>query len=340
MRYRALTDALESVGKDPSRLIFEDELTGIHNRRFLLSYLDHRVHWESGNDYPLSLLFMDVDHFKQVNDTHGHEVGDQMLTWLALLLKAAAGEDGLPIRYSGDEFILLAPGTPPSVARQVAEQLLQQCKVRAFRLRDSGVVLPVNLSIGVASAPEDARDGKTLIHRADTALYHAKRSGRSQAVSAAEIDVEKVFPKTALHRLKSHGVAGREKELAAVSTALDGVGVQQSRFLILEGAAGMGKTALLETVRRNLAGNGTFRTVKVAGVQQEAYRPYYLATSMLVALLNQRTDRGAEILRDLTAEQAAYLVNVLPQLEDEEGVAAEKNPSVNCFVLVLTHLVV
>jgi len=70
---------LQNVGKDPSHLIFEDELTGIHNRRFLQNYLQYKVPWDSMENHPVSLLMMDVDHFKQINDTHGHEAGDQAL---------------------------------------------------------------------------------------------------------------------------------------------------------------------------------------------------------------------------------------------------------------------
>ena len=103
MQYGELIDFLQHVGKDPSRLIFEDELTGIHNRRFLLSYLEHKVLWDSRDGFPLSLLIIDLDRFKNINDTHGHEAGDQVLSWLATLLKDAAGDAGLPIRYGGDD---------------------------------------------------------------------------------------------------------------------------------------------------------------------------------------------------------------------------------------------
>ena len=75
MQYGELIDFLQHVGKDPSRLIFEDELTGIHNRRFLLSYLEHKVHWDTKEEFPLSLLIVDLDRFKNINDTHGHEAG-------------------------------------------------------------------------------------------------------------------------------------------------------------------------------------------------------------------------------------------------------------------------
>ncbi|MGD2217215.1 MAG: GGDEF domain-containing protein, partial [Gemmatimonadales bacterium] len=223
MQHADLVDLLEHIGKDPSRLIFEDELTGIHNRRFLLSYLEHKVRWERDDDYPLSLLMIDLDQFKQINDTHGHDTGDQALTWMATLVKEVGGDEGLPVRYGGDEFMLLLPKSTRREAREMADRLLQRCRDRPFRLRDADLTVPISLSIGFATAPEDATNAKGLFQAADTALFHAKQSGRSQAASAAEIDPQKVFQKTALYRLKATGLAGRDEEMGVVSEALQAV---------------------------------------------------------------------------------------------------------------------
>jgi diguanylate cyclase (GGDEF)-like protein len=163
MQYRDLIDLLEHVGKDPSRLIFEDELTGIHNRRFFLSYLEHKVRWEHDEDFPMSLLMIDLDHFKEINDSHGHETGDQALLWMATLLREVGGDQALPIRYAGDEFMLLLPRSARSEAREMADRLLQRTQDRPFRLREADVTVPISLSIGFATAPEDAASSKDLL---------------------------------------------------------------------------------------------------------------------------------------------------------------------------------
>ena len=222
MQYQELVDILEHVGKDPSRLIFEDELTGIHNRRFLRGYFEHRVRWETGEDYPLALLVIDLDHFKDVNDTHGHDTGDQVLIWIATLLKEVVGEDGMPVRYGGDEFMVVLLGASRLDGRDLADRLLQRTRDRPFKVRTSGLELPITMSIGVASAPEDASDSKSLFQAADTALYHAKQSGRDRAAAAGDIDPKKVFPKTALHRLQVTGIVGRDDELSVVADSLAG----------------------------------------------------------------------------------------------------------------------
>ncbi len=327
MPYPDFVELLEHVGKDPSRLIFEDELTGIHNRRFLLSYLEHKIRWDSGEDYPLSLLIIDLDSFKQINDTYGHDTGDQALAWMAALLREVGGERGLPIRYGGDEFMLVLPKANREEARDMADRLLQRTRDRSFQLRDTDVKLPISLSIGFATAPYDATSSEELFQAADTALFHAKQSGRDQAAGAAEIDPEKVFAKTALYRLRATGIVSRDHEMAVVSEALDELSRGQSQFLIFESAPGMGKTTFLEAVRRNLAGDDTFCVAKLAGDPQEAYRPYYLTSRLLLALLNQRDDKGVGLLNELSKEEIGHLAQILPQLSNEEAVVPEDDSS-------------
>ena len=109
MEYKDLLHFLQHVGTDPSRLIFEDELTGIYNRRFLLNYFRYKVPWDSLENRPLSLLMMDLDRFKEVNDNYGHDAGDQVLIWVASLIKEISSDRGLAIRYAGDEFRKCSP---------------------------------------------------------------------------------------------------------------------------------------------------------------------------------------------------------------------------------------
>jgi diguanylate cyclase (GGDEF)-like protein len=327
MQYRELLDLLAHVGKDPSRLIFEDELTGIHNRRFFLSYLEHKIRWERDDDFPLSLLMIDLDHFKEINDRHGHDTGDQALLWMATVLKEVGGDQALAVRYGGDEFMLMLPQATRSDAREMADRLLQRTQDRPFRLRDADVSVPISLSIGFATAPQDATNGSDLFQAADTALFHAKHTGKNQASSFSEVDPEKVFPKTALYRLKATGIAGREEELAVVSEALDKLASGTSQFLVAEAAPGMGKTTFIEAVRRNLVGDDTFCVARVSGDAQEGYRPYYLTGRILLNLLSQRDDQGAGIMEGVTREELAHLAHVLPQLADENLDVAEVGDS-------------
>ena len=314
MSYQELFDFLQHVGKDPSRLVFEDELTGIQNRRFLLSYLEHKVRWEQESAFPLALAIIDIDHFKQINDTHGHEAGDQALAWFAEILKSEAGDTGFPIRYGGDEFVLFLPGSDLEEARARADSLLEKARQRKFRLRVTGAELSLTLSIGVASAPTDARTSKELFQIADAALYSAKRAGRNRVATSADIDPTRASTKAALHRLDAAGIVGRRTELSALADCLDRLMKGESQFVVVEASSGMGKTTFLDTVQQILGGSEEHVLVRTAGDPAEGFRPYYLTTRILAALLNKRDDRGEALFRELSPKEIGYLRHVLPQL--------------------------
>jgi len=123
--YPHLLHFLEHSNTDPSRLTVEDKLSGIYNRRFLSRYLQDKVQWDSLESEPVSLLKMDLDHFKHINDTHGHDVGDQALIWVAELMKEVSKENGLAVRYDGDEFVILMPGANKETALKVGQELIQ-----------------------------------------------------------------------------------------------------------------------------------------------------------------------------------------------------------------------
>ena len=161
MNPQDLLNALVHTGKDPSRLIFEDELTGIYNRRFLFQYLQTRVQWETLDKHPLSLIMLDLDEFKQINDSYGHQIGDQTLIYVAGLLKEIAGENGMAIRYAGDEFMLLLLQMDKQASLEKGAQLLKRTRSELFHPNTLDDPLRITFSMGIASAPEDANDGRT-----------------------------------------------------------------------------------------------------------------------------------------------------------------------------------
>jgi diguanylate cyclase (GGDEF)-like protein len=177
MNPQDLLNALAHSGKDPSRLIFEDELTGIYNRRFLFQYFQSKVRWDALHEHPLSLIMLDLDEFKKINDSYGHQTGDQALIWVADMLKAVVGENGMAIRYAGDEFMMLLLQKEKQASLEIGAQLLKRVRSESFQPQTLDGPLPITFSIGIASAPEDARDGKNLIRQADTALISQKRGG-------------------------------------------------------------------------------------------------------------------------------------------------------------------
>jgi diguanylate cyclase (GGDEF)-like protein len=162
------------------RLATTDALTKLFNRRHFFEVAEQEFERALRYGRPLSLLMLDVDHFKQVNDVYGHLVGDQVLQALAARCRAEVREIDVIGRYGGEEFTVLLPETTPAEAPKAAERLRQA--VAGSPLAVADLHLPITLSVGVASLG-DARQGLTLaglIDRADQALYHAKRTGRNR----------------------------------------------------------------------------------------------------------------------------------------------------------------
>lgn len=314
MQQTELTNLLKYIGKDPSRLIFEDELTDIYNRRFLLNFFESKVSWNDLDSSPLSLIMVDVDNFKRVNDACGHQIGDQALIWVANLLRTVGDDQGMAIRYAGDEFMLLLPHCSKKCGIQIAERLHRQVHQEPFQPQGGKDSPPVTLSIGVASASEDALTGKELIQKADVALYYAKKIGRDCVVNASEVIQDDVFAKTAINQLAGVKMVGRGQQFSLVSEALARFTKKQSQFLIAEGGTGIGKTEFLETIHRNLTRINIPRA-KANGDPHEMRRPYYLISKMLVDILNQQKDQGTAIIQSLRPQQIGYLGQILPQLD-------------------------
>lgn len=158
-----------------------DALTGLYNRR----YFERRLREESAHakrhKRPFSLIIVDLDHFKLINDTYGHEDGDRVLCHVAELLSGSLREDDVACRYGGEEFVILLRATPGPAARVVANRLRAAVSTKAIELGPKGEPRHVTLSGGVAAADErNSYDVENIVDRADKALYRAKRGGRNR----------------------------------------------------------------------------------------------------------------------------------------------------------------
>ena len=172
---------LEAQNADLAEQTRTDPLTGLPNRRAFTAALATAVEQGERNGQPVSVAMIDIDHFKQVNDFHGHDVGDQVLVELAALLRASAAGCGMIARFGGEEFVMLLPDRNLDQARLHCELLREQVKLLPLNL-------PVTVSIGVAQLQrgEAAEHG---IRRADQALYLAKRGGRDEVAVSETTDV-------------------------------------------------------------------------------------------------------------------------------------------------------
>ena len=157
-----------------------DGLTKLYNKRFFMQRLSDEIIKAEKAHYPVSLFIFDLDHFKHYNDTQGHQAGDEVLKMTGQILREMVRPDDVAARYGGEEFIVILPNTPKDGAMIAAERLRQRIEQHEFPNRESQPLKTVSLSGGVATFPDDGRDGTDLVKAADDALYKAKKAGRNQ----------------------------------------------------------------------------------------------------------------------------------------------------------------
>lgn len=165
-----------------------DPLTGVCNRRSFEESVDREFEAAGKHQWPLSVIFVDLDHFKGVNDGHGHQAGDLMLRDVANLLQASIRDSDIVARYGGDEFVLLLPGVDAPLANRVAGRITAGAHSRRVEAAP-GQMISVTLSLGVATfdSASQFKTAQELLAAADAALYHSKRSGRNRHTCYDEI---------------------------------------------------------------------------------------------------------------------------------------------------------
>ncbi len=160
-----------------------DPLTEVYNRRYLDRRLNEECALARRHALPLSALLIDIDHFKQINDDCGHQVGDMVLSYLGRLLLQAIRETDIVARYGGDELMIIAPNTSTSMAGTLAERLRQHVETHQLvltNISNNPQEVRFTVSIGVASLDEGIPDCQAFIQNIDTALYRAKQEGRNR----------------------------------------------------------------------------------------------------------------------------------------------------------------
>lgn len=202
--YAAIALANARYVKLVQHLSITDDCTGLFNARYLYTMLENEI--AADNDprvIPIqphfSLLFLDLDHFKSVNDSHGHLVGSRLLAEVGGVIKRTLGPDHAGFRYGGDEFVALLRGLDKSAAIDLAKTLRERLIETAF-LSGEGLALHLTASFGLATFPQDGDTLHSIIRSADTMMYHAKARGRDQiAIADAEVLSSMPAPKTSRH---------------------------------------------------------------------------------------------------------------------------------------------
>lgn len=164
--------------EEKNALVYEDDLTGLYNHRYLYLALDQEIKRSSRYLQPFSLIFVDLDQFKVINDTYGHLVGSQILSQMAKVFKLLLREVDIIIRYGGDEFVMILIGSDSQQAFQVCQRI--RSTVESYPFTAEGTRLCLTVSIGLACFPEHTKRKDLLIQYADQAMYQSKKQGRNR----------------------------------------------------------------------------------------------------------------------------------------------------------------
>ena len=334
---RAERSGRDRLGARSGEWVTRDAVTGLANRRLFERELDRTRELHAYSDAPVGLVMLDIDDFKQVNDTYGHEQGDEVLKAIAGALDAHVRDRGLAARFGGEEFVVLLPGTDQSGAHDVAEDVRHAIEQLRIPQPDGAVDLQVTASLGVVSIPESADTASHLLYAADLALYQAKRAGKNR-VERGWHEASKgpggAFARFAPEAMKvmmfaqqegrrfDHGHIGSEHILLGLLSDEEGVAAQL--LLPLDITADRVRAELLNT-RGQGAGTPTSppftsnaKTVielsLTAANQLEAQtvRPEHL----LLGLVRRGKGAATDILRNLEAEPSLLEKRLRAQLDD------------------------
>jgi len=185
VRAKRYTDFLRNNLDLSLELAVTDQLTGLHNRRYMTGQLGALVNRAVRGGDPVSALMIDIDHFKKINDSFGHDVGDEVLREFAVRLASNVRAIDLPCRYGGEEFVVIMPDTFLTDAEKIAERIRRHVAGSPFRVSSSAESLTVTISVGVAATLGAGDSAENLLKRADEGVYAAKAAGRNTVIARA-----------------------------------------------------------------------------------------------------------------------------------------------------------
>jgi len=185
IRKKRYTERLRDNVQQSIEMAITDALTGLYNRRYMETHLSALVEQAASRGKPLTALVLDIDFFKSINDTYGHDAGDDVLREFATRIRKSIRGIDLACRFGGEEFVIVMPETDMGVATIVAERLRRRIASEPFAIQQGASSIEVTISIGLAALDAGDVNAGNILKRADQALYRAKRDGRNRVVADA-----------------------------------------------------------------------------------------------------------------------------------------------------------
>ena len=304
--------------RDPAKLLFFDRVTHLYNWWFMAQYLKERVAWLTSQKIPLSVILLDLDEFKKVNETHGRLAGDVVLRQVADILHEGRRKGGYAVRYAGDEFFVFLEGVEIDRATAIAEEIRARVGSEPLKVPHTPGGIPVQASLGVASFPVEAETASGLIDTARRALAHAKRLGKNRVSR----DVGERLPteKEALRQLHRPRLLGRTPERELFKKLFEEAPAGRNRLVLIDGEHGMGKSRLLAELP-GLARSAGLKFLQGGCLAHNRAVPY----SALTPPIQEYFDRSPELVTPIAARLSEHrlraLGSVLPVLAPGKGQA-------------------
>ncbi|MCK5117342.1 MAG: diguanylate cyclase [Candidatus Aegiribacteria sp.] len=277
-----------------------DSLTGLKDRSFLESINEKYF----TKDSPLSLLMLDVDHFKLINDIYGHLTGDKVLRQTALTIQVNLKESDIAVRFGGDEFIVILPDTSEEGALDLTQRLIYEIKRVAFTPG-----LHVSLSIGVSQSRNSDVSIMDLVSRADRALYKAKEAGRGRFFFFTEDLADSKAPDINFSHL-----VGRRSELHKLRQLLEESVTDSARFAIISGEAGVGKTRLVKELL-NYCDFIKSVVLRNSVMEYAQTQPFALLIEPVREVLSSLTDSELSLVRTVVEPVHPATLDLFPDLK-------------------------
>ncbi|HXE71537.1 MAG TPA: diguanylate cyclase, partial [Candidatus Nitrosotenuis sp.] len=307
-----LPGVVESPGQ-AGYLLYYDELTGLYNRRLYARRFPEEAQRAREEKLPLSLIWLNVNGFKRINQEYGHVQGDHVLARVGAAIREVVGGAGIPVRYSGDEFVVLACGLALREAAELGNRILEAVRSRPVQLLNSQLTVQVSLTAGMACYPEVVADPDELLERANRAALRAKRERRDRLVATGSSEVV-LDPAGLARRLPCPTLIGRHELLESLEKLLTPGAEEEKRpAVLLKGPSGIGKTRLLVALGERMRAQGC-RFLMGSARQEAASQPFAALLEALEACIDREPRLLAALAEVLEAHETSALARFLPCL--------------------------
>ena len=302
---------------------FIDPLTSLFNRYYLDQFLPQEIQKSTLGNYPFTVLMIDLDNFKKINDDYGHLSGDKILKDVSGAIKKSLRQTDMVIRYAGDEFIVLLPGAGREKARSICENIIGAIQAAPFT-DGKKHEFRLTLSIGYVVYPEDTREQIKLIDMADKALYLSKKRGRNRYSSAKEVTMEEASSLIAMDSFPCPKFIDQEKAMESLKLLYDKVVKTNSlEAVFISGPSGIGKSRILNEMAMIFKDSATL--IRCSASLPNMKDPYHIFAKGIDAYVETMAADNpqlADILSNVTQDELSEAGLIVPSLR-----ALVKKPS-------------